>query len=126
MRALLAGLPKRVVSPAKVCELVDSPSFQAPTTVVQWDDANITLTDDPEHTWTGRQLVPRCHGPNPYGGTEKLTPLVTCERDAARCTFYLVSGGKNGTPLPPSERTYWFDTTGGKLVMVAAALPHMQ
>lgn len=124
IRAMLAALPIRKISPRDVCRLVGSTGFHPPAAVVRFDQEGLVhaaSSDDQRPS----PLVPRCEKGSPYGG-EILTPLVTCEDNAPRCTFHLVSGGKNGTPLPPTERTYWFDMRGGKLTMVAVAGPQYQ
>jgi hypothetical protein len=126
VEALIAGLPHRKIREAEVCALIAARGFEPPKTLVVWAEDGTLRLAPADDSWSGRRLVPRCESPGPIDTTEKLTPLVECDDHLPRCTFYLVSGGRKGTPLPPSERTYWFDTRAGKLVMVVVALPRFQ
>lgn len=124
--AALSSVARRAVTSKEACALIDGPGFARPT----------AFTYEEASKWgelSGRaapgQAVVSCAKRVP-DGKSFLEPVFRCDAWRPYCEFALVSGGDGGTPIPPSERRYWFawsaaeDAAGGRLRMLGAAVPH--
>jgi hypothetical protein len=118
--AALEGVPHRGMTESQACALIDSPGFKKPGVyaIVPPYDFGVCPFDDPE-------TVVSCHK-KVRDGSGFLFPVMRCDSWRPFCEFTLNSGGREGTPIPPSERRYWFDWMPGSkgaagLRMIASA-----
>ena len=127
VQAMLAALPAKRLREHEVCARLQSRALVVPGVVFTRDDAGALHLVSPDER--GSPVVLPCdRSPSKlkWKPDAEWTPVLTCDAKLPKCDFAWVSGGKMGTPIPPTERTYWFDTSGGGLRLVAVEVSAYQ
>jgi hypothetical protein len=127
VQAMLAALPARRLKEREVCARLKARGLVVPRVVFTHDDTGALHLVSPDDR--GSPVVLPCDRSAPKGlwsPDPEWTPVLTCDAKLPKCDFAWVSGGKAGTPIPPTERTYWFDTAGGALRLVAVEVSAYQ
>ncbi len=126
VQTMLAALAAKHLKEHEVCARLQSRALVVPGVVFTRDAGALHLVSPDER---GSPVVLPCdRSPSKlkWKPDAEWTPVLTCDAKLPKCDFAWVSGGKMGTPIPPTERTYWFDTSGGGLRLVAVEVSAYQ